>query len=155
MYNQQRSAEHAFNPSGCAGSLNCSSPRSQTSNHDALISIYLGASANTAGTAKELTELYFDVLTSYHAFPPLDRAAVWTNNSIDVSLIPAVLAVNIVSIDVISPSTSEVIVSTRKLLHYNTQPCIQTDAHQHACDNPIGSKRRRCRISTTSISNSF
>jgi len=87
------------------------------------------------GNETDLAEIYWDVLTSYHAFPPLDTAAVWQNGTVEP--IQAVIAAIVVSVDVISPATSEFTVGMRKLLYWNREACNQTEAHQHACDNPI------------------
>lgn len=83
-----------------------------------------------------LGQLYFDILTSYDAYPPLDSAAAWKNETI--TPIRAVIAGIVVSVDNISPSTSEFTVSTRKILYFDRNACNQTQAHQYACETQTG-----------------
>ena len=84
-------------------------------------------------TGDELAALYQNALQQYTAFPPLDPdPEIYTNSS--TVPIDVVAGQVVLSIDDISPGSSEFTVTTRTVIYWPKNSCNQTIAHEFACN---------------------
>jgi len=85
----------------------------------------------------DLGQLYYDVLSSYNVFPPLDTGETFNSEDVSIDPIQAVFSLVLVSVDVISPGQSYFSVSTRKVMYWNKESCNLTMAHGYICSRII------------------
>jgi len=90
----------------------------------------------TGQTGEELASIYEDAFASYAVFPPINPdPSVWESD--DVRPIEVVAGLVIVSVDDISPGSSEFTVTSRMTLYWRANDCNQTETHQLACDTKL------------------
>lgn len=101
-----------------------------------LLSLFLvGHQAQTTGN--ELADLYVDVLLQYDVFPPInDDPSVWQGNT--TSPIQVVLGTYLLSVDEISPASSEFTATARTVMYWKNNDCNQTSVHELACSARFG-----------------
>jgi hypothetical protein len=101
-----------------------------------LIFFLLGSTTAKGESSEETAEYILSVLAQYPVFPAIDPdPSIWTTG--DLKPIEVFPIQTILSIDTISPGSSEFTATTRASYYWTVDDCNQTKAHQFACDTTL------------------
>ena len=91
---------------------------------------------NPVTSADDNAAYLLDLALSYPAYPPIDPdPSIWTEGAIKP--IDVYVLQNILSINSISPGSSEFTATTRTSYFWTPENCNQTQAQKHACETTL------------------